>query len=104
MSRINLGRVAIGGLLAGFIINVGEFILNGVLLEEDMNCGHGRAQQASRRSGHDHLVRPVQLRVGIHAGVDVCRDPAAIRRRHEDGDLRIDAVWGLGVPLSQTCL
>ena len=38
MSRINLGRVAIGGLLAGLIINVGEFILNGVLLEEEMNA------------------------------------------------------------------
>ena len=38
MSRINLGRVVIGGLLAGLIINVGEFILNGVLLEEEMNA------------------------------------------------------------------
>ena len=25
MSRINLGRVLIGGLLAGIIINIGEF-------------------------------------------------------------------------------
>jgi hypothetical protein len=38
MSRINLGRVLIGGLVAGVIINVGEFILNGVLLEEEMNA------------------------------------------------------------------
>ena len=38
MSRINLGRVAIGGLLAGLIINFGEFILNGVLLEEQMTA------------------------------------------------------------------
>ena len=38
MGRINLGRVVIGGLLAGLIINVGEFILNGVLLEEQMNA------------------------------------------------------------------
>lgn len=29
MGRINLGRVVIGGLLAGLIINFGEFILNG---------------------------------------------------------------------------
>ena len=36
MGRINLGRVVIGGLLAGFIINIGEFILNGVLLAEQM--------------------------------------------------------------------
>ena len=38
MSRINLGRVAIGGLLAGLIINVSEYILNGVLLEAQMNA------------------------------------------------------------------
>jgi len=38
MNRINLGRVVIGGLLAGLIINVGEFILNGVLLEAKMNA------------------------------------------------------------------
>jgi pimeloyl-ACP methyl ester carboxylesterase len=38
MGRINLGRVVIGGLLAGLIINFGEFILNGVLLEEQMTA------------------------------------------------------------------
>ena len=38
MNRINMGRVLIGGLLAGLIINFGEFILNGVLLAEEMNA------------------------------------------------------------------
>ena len=38
MGQIDLGRVVIGGLLAGLIINVGEFILNGLLLEEQMNA------------------------------------------------------------------
>ena len=38
MGKINLGRVLVGGLLAGLIINFGEFILNGVLLAEDMNA------------------------------------------------------------------
>jgi hypothetical protein len=38
MGRINLGRVLIGGLLAGFIINISEFILNGVVLAEEMNA------------------------------------------------------------------
>jgi pimeloyl-ACP methyl ester carboxylesterase len=38
MGQINLGRVVIGGLLAGLIINIGEFILNGLLLEEQMNA------------------------------------------------------------------
>lgn len=33
MSKINVGRVLLGGLLAGLVINVGEFILNAVLLQ-----------------------------------------------------------------------
>ena len=32
MGRINLGRVILGGIVAGIIINVFEFVLNGVLL------------------------------------------------------------------------
>src|SRR3981081_725219 len=32
MSNINLGRVVLGGLVAGVVINVFEFILNGVVL------------------------------------------------------------------------
>jgi hypothetical protein len=38
MGRINLGRVLIGGFVAGLIINFGEFILNGVLIAEEMNA------------------------------------------------------------------
>src|SRR5215510_2813253 len=36
MNRINVGRVLLGGLLAGLVINVGEFILNAILLQERM--------------------------------------------------------------------
>ena len=32
MSRINFRRVLLGGIVAGLIINTGEFILNGILL------------------------------------------------------------------------
>ena len=28
MGKINMGRVILGGLLAGLIINIGEFVLN----------------------------------------------------------------------------
>jgi hypothetical protein len=38
MGSINLGRVAVGGLVAGLLINVSEFILNGVVLASDMNA------------------------------------------------------------------
>ena len=36
MKNINLGRVLIGGLLAGLILNVGEFLLNDVILGTQM--------------------------------------------------------------------
>ena len=38
MGRINLGRVLIGGLLAGLLINISEFVLNGVVFAQEMNA------------------------------------------------------------------
>jgi hypothetical protein len=35
MGKINMGRVIVGGLLAGLVINLGEFVLNGFILEKD---------------------------------------------------------------------
>ncbi|RMD95758.1 MAG: hypothetical protein D6814_12740 [Calditrichaeota bacterium] len=34
MGKINLGRVVIGGLVAGVVFNIGEFLLNGPILGE----------------------------------------------------------------------
>jgi hypothetical protein len=36
MSKINLGRMLLGGLLAGLVLNIGEFLLNEVVLREQM--------------------------------------------------------------------
>ena len=36
MNRINFGRVVLGGLLAGLVINIGEFILNAKVLASQM--------------------------------------------------------------------
>jgi hypothetical protein len=38
MGKINWPRVILGGIVAGLIINLFEFILNGVILAEDMNA------------------------------------------------------------------
>ncbi len=38
MAKINLGRVVLGGLLAGVVLNVGEFILNQPILGEDWDA------------------------------------------------------------------
>ena len=36
MSNINTGRVVIGGLLAGLVLNIGEWLLNEVVLANQM--------------------------------------------------------------------
>ena len=40
--KINFGRVLLGGLVAGFVINVGEFLLNGFVLHNQMEADFKR--------------------------------------------------------------
>ncbi len=42
MNNINFGRVLLGGLLAGLVLNVGEYLLNGVVLGTQMKAFFGR--------------------------------------------------------------
>ena len=41
MGKINGARVILGGLAAGVIINISEFLLNSVILEKDMTAAVG---------------------------------------------------------------
>lgn len=38
MSKINVGRVLLGGLVAGVVLNIGEWLLNGVILADAMKA------------------------------------------------------------------
>jgi len=38
MGKINLGRVILGGLLAGLVVNIGEAILNMVVIKEQVDA------------------------------------------------------------------
>ena len=38
MNKINVGRVVLGGLLAGLVLNIGEFIFNDVVLGSQMKA------------------------------------------------------------------
>jgi hypothetical protein len=42
MKKINVGRVLLGGLVAGLVLNIGEFLLNGVVLADDMKIDFQR--------------------------------------------------------------
>lgn len=95
MGRINLGRVAIGGILAGLIINIGEFILNGVLLEDEMNA----AMAALNKPPVDQSMIVWFVLFGFGLGFMLVWTYAAIRPRFGAGiKTAICAstlVWGL---------
>ena len=95
MSRINLGRVVIGGLLAGLIINFGEFILNGILLKEQMDA----AMVAINKPPVDQNMIMLFVLFGFGLGFMLVWTYAAIRPRFGAGvKTAICAstlVWGL---------
>jgi hypothetical protein len=42
MGGINFGRVVLGGLLSGLVINISEFLLNGVVFAQDIDAAMRR--------------------------------------------------------------
>ena len=38
MSRVNMARVILGGLVAGVLINIGEYLLNDVVLADEVRA------------------------------------------------------------------
>ena len=100
MGKINWPRVILGGAVAGLIINLFEFILNGVILAEDMNA----AISALGR----HLGGPELLMFTTWAflvGIFAVWLYAAIRPRYGAGPktalAAAAAVWFLGYLLAE---
>ena len=81
MGKINMGRVILGGLLAGLIINIGEFILNMPILGKDWEA----AMQALNRPmmGGSAIASFVVL--GFVLGIVAIFTYAAIRPRFGPG-------------------
>jgi hypothetical protein len=77
MSGINLGRVVLGGLVAGVVLNIGEFILNEVLLKQDMQAEFQRLNLA--QPGSDFIAKAVILTFVL--GIVLVYLYAAIRPR-----------------------
>jgi hypothetical protein len=91
MGKINWPRVILGGAVAGLIINLFEFILNGVILAEDMNA----AISALGR----HLGGPELLMFNTWAflvGIFMVWLYAAIRPRYGAGPKTALAAAGFG--------
>jgi hypothetical protein len=57
MKKINLGRVLLGGLIAGVVLNIGESLLNGVVLANDMMNEYQRLNLS--KPGSDFIAKAV---------------------------------------------
>jgi hypothetical protein len=82
MGRINLGRVILGGIVAGILINVSEFVLNGIVLGKDIEA-------AMAALGKQNPMNPsamgVWLVYGLVLGIMAVWLYAAIRPRYGPG-------------------
>ena len=77
MGRINVGRVVLGGLLAGLVINVGESILNLVIAGERMELAYRELGLQTPGGG----TVGVLIVLGFMLGIMVVWLYAAIRPR-----------------------
>ncbi|HEX9688267.1 MAG TPA: hypothetical protein VGB47_04245 [Thermoanaerobaculia bacterium] len=94
MGRINWGRVFLGGLAAGVIINLSETLLNAVIVRKDW-------EEAMRALGKDPAASmagsamAVWILWGFLAGIAAVWLYAAIRPRYGPGP-RTAAIAGIG--------
>ena len=101
MAHTNKSRVLLGGLLAGVVINISEFITNGVILKADWGQAMQALGKAPAPSGSAIAIYNVW---GFLAGIAAVWIYAAIRPRYGSGAgtaVRAGiATWGLAVLLA----
>jgi hypothetical protein len=99
MGKINWTRVILGGLVAGVIINIFEYVLNGVVLAKDMEVA---IRALGRQMGGGALLMFTVW--GFLVGIFAVWLYAAIRPRYGTGPKTAAcagaAVWGLGYLLA----
>jgi magnesium-transporting ATPase (P-type) len=101
MGKINWGRVFLGGLIAGVIVNLSEFLVNGVMLMEEW----AKAMQAlGRPAGQSAGQMAAFIVFGFLVGLSAVWLYAAIRPRYGAGPKTAvcagAAVWFLAYFLS----
>jgi hypothetical protein len=82
MKRINFGRVILGGLVAGLLINISEFVLNSVVLKSEMEAGMKALGKTVPQSGGTIAVWMI---LGFVTGIASVWLYAAIRPRYGAG-------------------
>jgi hypothetical protein len=81
MGKINFGRVLLGGLVAGVILNIGEWVLNGMILHKEMDDFFKRC--GFPQPGTNFLV--IALAITFVLGIVIVLGYAAIRPRFGAG-------------------
>ena len=82
MTNINVGRVLLGGLVAGVVLNIGEAILNGWLLADAMKADFTKLNLPAEPSG-SFIIRAVGMTFIL--GIVLVYLYAAIRPRFGAG-------------------
>jgi hypothetical protein len=67
LNKINLGRVLLGGFVAGIILNLGEFVLNGIILGPHIEADMKRMNITPPGSGFAALAVTLTFVFGILA-------------------------------------
>jgi hypothetical protein len=79
--KINMGRVLLGGLVAGLILNIGEWVLNGIVLAKDMKDFFAKCNLPE--PGPNFLV--IAVGITFVLGIVMVLGYAAIRTRFGPG-------------------
>ncbi len=99
MGKINWARVILGGLVAGLIINIFEFILHGVIIAQDMDAA---VRTLGKQVGGAQMAMFVAW--GFLVGIFAVWLYAGLRPRYGPGPKTAlcagSAVWGLGYLLA----
>ena len=77
MGKINLSRVILGGIVAGIVINVSEWLLHDVVMKEQFEARRFRRSARPRwRAAPYRVVVHLELRARDHGRLALRRDPA----------------------------
>ena len=82
MNKINVGRVLLGGLVAGVVLNIGEFLLNGVILAKEMEADFSRLNLPKQPMTNFYVIATVATFI---LGIAIVYLYAAIRPRFGAG-------------------
>ena len=103
MGKINAGRVLLGGLLAGVVINVSEWFWNGVVFVKEMEDAIAKLGKPTDMGGG---TMAIFVALGLSGrdpgGVAVRGDPSPLRRGPPNTAMRAGLMMWLLVYVSMT--